>query len=159
MPLNALAQEVLSIPQIPDRGAVAYVLGDPAVSFVPAIGAIGTLTVTLSRHPAGSGASISSNTLTPDVAGLYTVTVTNCNQTRTVSIYAFPSSGPAAPLLQKVNSFNALSPFVTRGMLLQLVNDNFNFAPLEQSPPTLVGTSYSATTGPNWAQYNSRDNG
>jgi hypothetical protein len=139
MPLNALAQEVLSIPGIPDSGSQAALVGD-VVSFIPAIGPLGTLTVTLARKPAGSSATVSSNTVTPDVAGLYTVTVTNANQTRTVSLFAFPSSGAAAPLLQRVQPANTSSRLVGRTDLTCLVNSGpFNFAPLEQSPPTLVG--------------------
>jgi hypothetical protein len=96
MPANQLGLELLSIGGVPDSSMLAALVGD-AVSFAPQQ-TFAAPTVTLTRKPAGSAASVSSNSITFDVAGYYTVTVAAGGFTRTITVVCFPTAVTSVPV-------------------------------------------------------------
>jgi hypothetical protein len=138
MPINQLATEVLSISGVPDDNINAALVGD-AVSFAPQQ-TFASATVTLTRKPAGSAASVSSNAVTFDVAGYYTVTVAAGGFSRTITTIVFP----VTVLSQKAQGNSPSSPNVNRSHLQALARDgrltlaNITTA-LETASPSTVG--------------------
>lgn len=117
MSINDLPHELLSIPAIPDDGQLAAIVGD-VLTFIPQQ-TFASPSTTLTRKPAGSAASVTSNAFTADLAGYYTVTVAAGGFTRTITAVVFPAS----VLTQKVRAADVASPVVSRTALTNLIHD------------------------------------
>ncbi len=134
--------ELTKVGAFPASGISEYVIGDGAFSFVPAVGTIGTLTVTLTRRPGGSSSVVAANAVTPDVAGYYYVTVLNGGNTRLYKLVANPASFLALATKASIAPVgsNAVTPTVTRGHLraiAQQATDAMIAAALEIATPNI----------------------
>jgi hypothetical protein len=151
MSSNALCSEVLATSGFTDGRNAAALVGT-TTSFVPDIGAIGTLTVSISRKPAGSSASVSSNAITWDVPGFYAISQTNANQTRIRNVVVFPASTTSL----RVQASNPNSATVSLQHMTGAANDNCSQATctssLELATPSLVGLTGLAGA-PAWQMY------
>jgi hypothetical protein len=157
MPTANLASEILSIagssiPDGPSQGVIrlAGVVGDsPNFTLAQTFAA---QTTTLTRVPAGSSATVSSNAWTADKPGLYRTTVSAGGFSRTIEHVMFPAS----VLTLKVNPSNPNSATVSRQHLQGAANDNSSqaniTASLEATPSTLVGVTGLAGA-PAWMNY------
>ena len=107
MPTNSLQTECLTLSAMSDDMLQEAIVGD-SPNFNP-VQTFAAATVTLVRKPAGSTAVVAAGSITCDLSGYYTVTVSAGGFSRTITMVAFP----AATLLAK-SSTNPYAPNVAR---------------------------------------------
>jgi len=150
MPNNAnqLATELIAVAGFDGNGNMLATTG-ATISMIPIVGAIATVTVTLTRRPATSAATVAANAFVADVPGLFIATVQTAGASATYRVLAFPAAAFAA---QKIPASGVMQ-------LMPQVTPASAAASLELPAPGLLfgvnqilfgGTS---TNGVNWAPY------
>ena len=155
---NALTNELTAVAGFDGNGNMC-VTTSTAISMTPSAGAIGTVSITLTRKPATSAAAVASSSFTADVAGLYIVTVAQGSTTATYRVLALPA---AAFTVQRVNAAYVGSRFVNAGDVLQIMPQVTAASAAASVELAAAGSLYgldqrlvggTSTNGFNWRQY------